>query len=189
MAFDLPIARVSRWVPPAPGNGAEIDFGLTELGVVGGDDDVAHHGKLAAAAERMAGNRGDDRLFEFGNALPGTDEIALLRVHVVLLLHLRDVSTRGKHPIRAGQHDRGDIGIGIESLERLIEFVDDLPIQRIDLRTVQGDHPDWIAAVDQKGLICHDFSPLPGVPAMCRFPIRSPKRSRNKHQERPRRLA
>ena len=41
---------------------AELDLGLAELGRVGGEDDVAHHGELAAAAERVAGDRRDDRL-------------------------------------------------------------------------------------------------------------------------------
>ena len=41
---------------------AELDLGLAELGGVGGDDDVAHHRQLAAAAERKARDRGDDRL-------------------------------------------------------------------------------------------------------------------------------
>ena len=44
------------------GDDAELDLGLAEFGTVGGDDDVAMHGQLAAAAEREAGDRGDDRL-------------------------------------------------------------------------------------------------------------------------------
>ena len=40
---------------------AELDLRLAELGGVGGDDEVAHHGQFAAAAEREAGDRGDDR--------------------------------------------------------------------------------------------------------------------------------
>ena len=32
----------------------QVDFGLAELGVVSGDDEVAHHGQLAAAAQREA---------------------------------------------------------------------------------------------------------------------------------------
>ncbi len=44
------------------GHDAERDLGLAELGLVGGDDEVAHHRELAAAAEREARHRGDDRL-------------------------------------------------------------------------------------------------------------------------------
>ena len=43
-------------------NDAELDLGLAELGVVGGDDEVALHRELAAAAERKARDRRDHRL-------------------------------------------------------------------------------------------------------------------------------
>ena len=62
MALDLPTKRVRRCVPPVPGMTPEVDLRLAEFGVVGGDDEVAHHGQLAAAAEREAGHRGDHRL-------------------------------------------------------------------------------------------------------------------------------
>ena len=35
-------------------DGAEVDLGLAEAGGVGGDDEVAHHRQLAAAAQRVA---------------------------------------------------------------------------------------------------------------------------------------
>ena len=47
------------------GDDAELDLGLAELGAVGGDDEVAHHRQLAAAAEREAGDRGDHRLADW----------------------------------------------------------------------------------------------------------------------------
>src|SRR5665811_76170 len=43
-----------------PRHDAEIDLRLAEHGVVAGEDDVATHGELAAAAERVARNRGDN---------------------------------------------------------------------------------------------------------------------------------
>jgi hypothetical protein len=43
---------------------------LAELGVVGRDDEVAHHGDLAAAAEREARDRRDDRLAPLADAVP-----------------------------------------------------------------------------------------------------------------------
>jgi hypothetical protein len=43
-------------VPPAPGDDAEQDLRLTELGVVTGDAEVAAQRELAAAAERVAGD-------------------------------------------------------------------------------------------------------------------------------------
>ena len=58
------------------GDDAELDLGLAELGVVGGDDDVAQHGELAAAAERKARHRRDDRLAGARGAIPVGAEIA-----------------------------------------------------------------------------------------------------------------
>ena len=36
------------------GDDAQLDLGLAEFGVVPGDQDIGHHGQLAAAAERKA---------------------------------------------------------------------------------------------------------------------------------------
>ena len=41
------------------GRDAELDLGLAEFRVVRGEDEVAHHRELAAAAQRIAGDRGD----------------------------------------------------------------------------------------------------------------------------------
>ena len=46
------------------GDEPEIDLGLTELRRVGGDAKRARHRQLAAAAERVAVDRGDRRLAE-----------------------------------------------------------------------------------------------------------------------------
>ena len=61
IARAVPTARVSRCVPPAPGITPMPDLGLAELGVVAGDDEVAGHGQLAAATEREAADRRDER--------------------------------------------------------------------------------------------------------------------------------
>jgi hypothetical protein len=45
-----------------PGNDAELDLGLAELGRIGGDDEVGHHRQLAPAAKRIAVDRRDPRL-------------------------------------------------------------------------------------------------------------------------------
>jgi hypothetical protein len=36
------------------GHDAQVDFGLAELGGVGGNDEIAHHRQFAAAAQRIA---------------------------------------------------------------------------------------------------------------------------------------
>ena len=52
------------------GNDAELDLGLAEARVVGGDDEVAHHRQLAAAAERKSADRRDHRLADLADLLP-----------------------------------------------------------------------------------------------------------------------
>ena len=58
------------------GDQAEIDFRLSELRGVGGEPQRAGHRQLAAAAERVAVDRGDDRLAEvldeIEDVLPGS---------------------------------------------------------------------------------------------------------------------
>src|SRR4029077_13348216 len=54
----------------SPRQRAKIDFGLAELRVVSSEDEVAHHRKLAAAAECEAGYRRDHWLATGGGALP-----------------------------------------------------------------------------------------------------------------------
>ena len=76
IAFDLPMARVSRCVPPAPGMTPRLISGWPKLRGVGGNDDVAHHRQFAAAAKREAGDRGDHRLPDAQDRLPAlADEV------------------------------------------------------------------------------------------------------------------
>ena len=46
--------------PEGAGEDAEVDLRLPELRRLRGDDQVAEHGELTAAAEREAGDGGDD---------------------------------------------------------------------------------------------------------------------------------
>ena len=62
IAFDLPIVRGQPLRAARAGDDAKVDLRLSELGGIGGDDQVAHHRELAAAAEREPGDRRDDRL-------------------------------------------------------------------------------------------------------------------------------
>src|SRR5579875_167355 len=71
------------------GDGAELDFWLSKLGVLRGEDEIAHHRELAAAAEGEAGNRGYDRLAACRDPLPALrDEVAKVNVLVIEGLHL-----------------------------------------------------------------------------------------------------
>ena len=70
MALDLPTKRVKPLRAAGARHDAELDFRLAELGGVGGDDEVAHHRELAAAAQRKARHRGDHRLAAAATAVP-----------------------------------------------------------------------------------------------------------------------
>lgn len=73
------------------GDRAELNLGLAKLGVGTGVDDVAHHGELAAAAERKAVDGSDDRLADAGHVTPRRKEVVLVVRDVVAVLHFLDV--------------------------------------------------------------------------------------------------
>ena len=83
------------------GDDAELDLGLAELRGVGGDDDVAHHRQLAAAAEREAGDRGDHRLAHLADRLPvAADESLRVGVDEAVGLPSRRCRRRRRTPSR-----------------------------------------------------------------------------------------
>jgi hypothetical protein len=100
------------------GNDTKLDLGLAELGVVGGDDQVALHGQLATAAERKAGNGGNHWLPHTSNVIPRARVVAEKSVDEGLVRHFLDVGAGGKGFVRAGDHDTADPVVGIELLER-----------------------------------------------------------------------
>ena len=60
--------------PAAAGDDAEQDLGLAEAGPVGRDAQVAGQGQLAAAAERVAADRGDGDPGDGGDGLERVEE-------------------------------------------------------------------------------------------------------------------
>ena len=148
--MDLPTARVSRWVPPMPGNGAERDFRLAEFRGVGGDDDVAHHRQFAAAAERIAADGGNGRLAAVGDAVAADrDEIAGKHVDEGFRLHFLDVGAGGEGLFAAGQQDASDPVVGFEIVDRGGDFAKHAERQRIEhLRAVERDDADRAFAFD-----------------------------------------
>ena len=126
------------------GNGAERDLGLAELRGVGGDDDVAHHGELAAAAERIAADRGNGRLAAARDAV-AADGGEVRREHVdeALRLHLLDVGAGGKGLFAAGHDDAADRVVRLEVVDGGGDLAEDAERQRIEhLRPVQRDDAD-----------------------------------------------
>lgn len=82
------------------GDHAQLDLRLAKGGAGGAVDDVAHHGQLAAAAEGVAGDGGDDGLADVVREVgPVGDEVIVVGRGEGQRGHLLDVGTgcrRGK---------------------------------------------------------------------------------------------
>ena len=145
------------------GNDAELDLGLAELRVVGGDDDVAHHRELAAAAEREARDRRDHRLAHPRDAIPVRREVALEDVDVGLVRHLLDVGAGRERLLGAGDDHAADLLVGLERVDRGGQFGVELGVERVErLRPVEADDADPALGFDDDGFVAHA-----GVPAWC----------------------
>ena len=114
------------------GYGADDDLGLAELGLLARQDDVAHHGELAAAAEREAVHGGDDGRLGLGQRRPVRQEVALAHVAERLVLHLLDVGAGGEGTRRAGQHHACDLRMGVERPNGRAQLVHELGAQGVE---------------------------------------------------------
>ena len=100
---------------------AEIDFRLGETRALAGDGQMHGLGDLAAAAERQAVDRGDDRFPEGfeprGHGLAAPDEVAHGRIAALANAHREfvDVGAGGKGAFaRAGQDHGAHAGVGLD---------------------------------------------------------------------------
>ncbi len=105
------------------GDRAERDFRLAELGGIGGDDDVAHHGEFATAAEGVAADGGNGRLAAGGQAAAAdAGEVGIEHVDEALRLHFLDVGAGGKRLFIACNEDAADGGVILEIVDRGRDF-------------------------------------------------------------------
>ncbi|MCY1547698.1 hypothetical protein D9M68_837680 [compost metagenome] len=142
------------------GDHPQAQFWQAEAGVVGGVDEVAHQRQLAAAAQGVAGHCGDDRLAPVADAVGGGEEVLEVDLRVLLVGHLLDVRPGGEGLGRAGDDQAADPGVGFQAVQRLVEFGDQLAVQRVErLRPVQGDQADALAHLDQQGFVVHGRFP------------------------------
>ena len=143
------------------GDDAELDLGLAEFGVVGGDDDVALHGELAAAAEREARDRRHDRLARARGAVPGAGEIAEIGLDEGLVGHLLDVGAGGEGLLVAGDQQAADVLVGLVGVDGLGELGLERDVERVELlRTVEPDDADAAFGLDDDVLVAHGFLPV-----------------------------
>ena len=101
----------------AAGDDPEVDLRLAELGRLGGDDHVAGQRQLAAAAERVAGDGGDQRRLDRGEAPPERRGRVVEGLGEAALAHRLDVGAGGEDLVGAGDHDAAHLGVGVEPLQ------------------------------------------------------------------------
>jgi hypothetical protein len=115
--------------------------GWPNFGVVGRDDEVAHHGQLAAAAQGKAADGRDHRLAHAADLLPVAGDVVLVvDVGEGVGGHGADVGAGGKRLFAAGQDDAADAVVGVKAFERLAQLIHELVVQGVELLgPVQGD--------------------------------------------------
>src|SRR4029453_8028633 len=103
-------------------------------------DDVASHGELAAAAERIAGDRGNDRLATARDSIEGREKVPAISLDEGLLVHLLDVDASREGFLVAGDDNAADRRICLEGVERAVDLADELRVERVQrMRAVQRD--------------------------------------------------
>src|ERR1700694_106545 len=135
---------------------AEIDLRLSESRGVAGNDQVAHQRELAAAAQGVAVQRGDQRLAERGDACPPAGLVAAKLVDGGLVGHVADVRPGGEHLPPAREHHGTDSVVRVELDQCDIDLADEIRAEGVqDLRPVQRDGRDRGLDVNQDVLVSH----------------------------------
>ena len=132
--------------------GAHARAGLAEAGVVGGDREVADEVQDLPAADRVAGDHGDDRLRQAAHlhVQVGDVEAADLRAlgHVARVAAHALVAAGAEGQLAlAGEDDRADVRVLARELERLRDLHDRLRAEGVaDLGAVDRDLRDPVPA-------------------------------------------
>ena len=130
---------------------------MAEPGVIAGQDEVAHQRQFTTTAQGKTVHSSDDRLAAVGHAVAVAEQIVEVDLRVRQLGHFLDVGTGGEGFFRAGQHDATDVRIGFQTIEGVVQFADDLRVQRVQrLRTVQGDQADTAVGFQQNRFVTHN---------------------------------
>jgi hypothetical protein len=126
------------------GDDADLDLGLAELGVVSGDDEVAHHGQLAAATQRKTAHGRDHGFADAADGFPvARDEVVFVNVVEIELGHGRDVGPCGKGFFAAGDDDAANGLVGVKGFEGQAQLVHQGAVQGVQgFGAVEGDDAD-----------------------------------------------
>ena len=116
---------------------AEEDLRLPEHRPLAGDPVVARQRQLAAAAEGVAADGGDDEAIEGGDGVVGGVEPLGDRPRLGLAGELVDVGTGGEDPLTTGDDD-GAREVGGELADRRLEFPEQGRREGVDLAVAQA---------------------------------------------------
>ena len=98
--------------------------GWPNSGGVGSQNEIAHHGQLAAAAEGEAGHCGNHRLPDPQHRLPAlADEILQQGGGMGAILHFLDVGAGGEGFFVSGQNDGADCRVVVERQELIADLL------------------------------------------------------------------
>jgi hypothetical protein len=129
---------------------------LTEFCAFSSDDEVAHHGDLAAASESEPRHRRDRWFPAALEPRPIAEEVPVIDVDKALGRHFLDIGPRRKGPVRAREDDGPDHWIGLERVELGVQLQDQLTVQRVErLGSVETDEPDFVPGFNQNALVSH----------------------------------
>ncbi len=139
-----------------PRQDAEVGLRLSELRRLGGDDQVASHRQLAAAAQAVARHRGDDRRPDLPDRVPLVDPPAEVELEVSSVGKLVDVGAGGEGLVVSREDDAADRLVVVEVLERPHELAHELVRERVQLfGPVEADNRDRLVPLNEDG---HFFS-------------------------------
>src|SRR5690606_25219096 len=143
----------------------ELDFRLGETGGFTGDDDVAVHCQLAAAAQGEAVHRGDDRLRATADRVP--QQLGVTVVHLDRRGGGEFLDVRASHEelLAAGQHDGANIIAARQLTEVLGQLVANRRIEGVlGFRTVDAHDGNAVGGKVQQD---HWFVGLAHVSSGC----------------------
>jgi hypothetical protein len=128
----------------------EAGLRLAELRRLGGDNQVAGHCQLAAAAQAESGHRRDERRPHLADRVPAVDPPRLVHLDRARLRHLADVRPGREGALGAAEHDAANRVVAVQLGERLHERAHDLVVQRVQgLGPVEQDDPDRGLPLDE----------------------------------------
>ena len=140
---------------------AKVDLGLTELGRVRRDDEVACHGQFTSSAEGVAGDGCNDRLAALQDGF-GLGRIKILRqgLHECPVRHFLDVRAGSERPFRTCQDDAAHLVVCRCFVERPRKLSEQLQAQRVHhVRAVQANGRDVVFRLDGDRFKGHVIGP------------------------------